>query len=166
MAEYVLGQDEDQTKVAQELLANADHPDHVVWRPRSGVPHGGVYEVPDELADRLAEHRRALRDAEAARIEDAQAAADERDAHEDVADGVLTPAEAGFAANLAPDPGAFPPDDEVKEDGEPPAEPPADETPADPADETPADTATARKKARRNTAKEGAADTPAPEETK
>lgn len=107
MAEYVLGEDENQEKVVQELLANANHPDDVVWRPRSGVPHGGVYEIQDELMDRLVEHRRAQRAAETERTEARIAAADERDATPAVAEGLVTPAEAGFAANAQGDPGAF-----------------------------------------------------------
>lgn len=106
MADYVMTEDEDQTAVVQELLANAEDPDHVQWRPRSGVPHGGVYEVPDDLAEKLLAHRRARADAQAQRIATAQAAADERDSSEAVASGLVTPAEAGFAANATGDPGA------------------------------------------------------------
>lgn len=105
MAEYVLRDDEVQQDVARELIDNAENPGDVVWQPRSGVPHGGVYQVPDELAGKLLEHRKAVADAEAKRIADALAAADERDASEAVASGLLTPAEAGFAANAAGDPG-------------------------------------------------------------
>jgi hypothetical protein len=47
MAEYILGDDEDQAAVAAELLANADDPNDVVWRPRSNLgAHAGVYEAP------------------------------------------------------------------------------------------------------------------------
>lgn len=189
MAEYVLGPDEDQTKVVQELLANAKHPDDVQWRPRSGVAHGGVYEIPDELSDRLIEHRRALADAETARIEEALTAADERDAAPGVAEGLVTPEEAGFHANTAGDPGAavdpardFDADtlsDEEWAAKYPGQERPApgtdgqlegdpdDADPAEPPAEEPAEQPAARKKARR-TAKsttEAAAD-PAAEETK
>lgn len=122
MADYVMTEDEDQTTVVQELLANAESPEHVIWRPRSGVPHGGVYEVPDDLADKLLEHRRARAQAETDRIEAAQAAADERDSSEAVASGLVTPAEAGFAANATGDPGAAVDadhgDDEAPEDAE------------------------------------------------
>lgn len=157
MAEYVLSEGEDQEKVAQELLANADHPDHVIWRPRSGVPYGGVYEIEDGLAERLIAHRRAVAEAEAERIEAAQAAADERDTAEGVAEGLVTPLEAGFAASTGTDPGAPPPapvegddlDDAEEADGdEPAATDPADEPAADEATETPA----RRKNARRRTA--------------
>jgi hypothetical protein len=103
MAEYVLREDEDLTATVQELLANADHPDDVRWQPRSGVPHGGVYEISEALSDKVIAHRRAVRDAEAKRIEDAQAAADERDADPAVAEGLATPEEAGFAANTPAD---------------------------------------------------------------
>lgn len=108
MAEYVLREDEDQTTVAQELLANADHPDHVQWRPRSGVPHGGVYEIDDGLAERMIAHRRSVAEAESTRIADALAAAEERDSADGVAEGLVTPAEAGFAASTGTDPGASP----------------------------------------------------------
>jgi hypothetical protein len=103
MAEYVLREDEDLTATVQELLANADHPDDVRWQPRSGVPHGGVYEISEALSDKVIAHRRAVRDAEAKRIEDAQEAADKRDADPAVAEGLATPAEAGFAANTPAD---------------------------------------------------------------
>ena len=116
MAEYVLREDEDQEKVAQELLANADHPDHVVWRPRSGVAHGGVYEIEDGLAERLLEHRRAVAAAEQQRIEEAQELADERDSTDGVAEGLLTPAEAGFAANRVSDLGSGDTDEDDDQD--------------------------------------------------
>lgn len=154
MADYVMTEDEDQTTVVQELLANAESPEHVVWRPRSGVPHGGVYEVPDDLADKLLEHRRARAQAETDRIDAAQAAADERDSSEAVASGLVTPAEAGFAANATGDPGAAVDvdhgDDEAPEDDAPAEQldPAADSEPA----EDDAARPTRSKRARRNAA--------------
>jgi hypothetical protein len=106
MAEYVLHEDDDQQEVVRELLAKTDHPGQVTWSPRPDVPHGGVYVVPEDLATEVLASRKAAREAQVQRIADAQAAADERDSHEAVAQGLATPAEAGFPASVGGDPGA------------------------------------------------------------
>jgi hypothetical protein len=185
MAEYVLRDDEVQQDVARQLIDNAENPADVVWRPRSGVPHGGVYEVPDELAEKLLEHRKAVADADAQRIADAQAAADERDSSEGVASGLLTPAEAGFAANASGDPGgptgkveasgrdfdAHTLSDEEWEAKYPGEDRPDLDTGELPEDEesvgdAPADEPPAPKRTKRNRAAAAKAETPATEESK
>lgn len=52
MAEVVLGAEDSQQDVVRALLDLVDNPDDVVWHPRPDVPHGGVYAVPDEVADK------------------------------------------------------------------------------------------------------------------
>lgn len=53
MAEIVLGADDNPAEVAQALLELAgEQPDRVMWAPRPDVPRGGVYVVPDEIADK------------------------------------------------------------------------------------------------------------------
>lgn len=108
MAEYVLAEDDNQEEVVRQLLKEADDPSAVAWSPRPDVPHGGVYVVPDPVAEKVLAARRAVRDTEAKRISDAQAAAEKRDSNEAVASGLATPAEAGFPADLV--------DDETPED--------------------------------------------------
>jgi hypothetical protein len=52
MAEYVLGADENRGEVARRLLAQAgDRADQVTWIPRADVPGGGVYLIPDDMAE-------------------------------------------------------------------------------------------------------------------
>lgn len=105
MTEYVLGPDEDQTVVAQRLLAAAKNPGAIQWSPRPNThPHGGVYVLPDDDAESIIAAVAAQRDAEAKRIEGALAAADERDAKAD--ETGLTPEQLGFAASIGADPGA------------------------------------------------------------
>jgi len=54
MAEYVLGPTDDQETVARALLDAAGDPDLVMWSPRPNMhPHGGVYVINDEHADRI-----------------------------------------------------------------------------------------------------------------
>jgi hypothetical protein len=99
MAEYVLAEDDDQEQVVQGLLKDADDPASVSWSPRPNTPHGGVYIVPDALAEKAIKARQDRRDAEAKRITDAQAAADKRDTDPAVQAGLATPSEAGFPAD-------------------------------------------------------------------
>lgn len=100
MAEYVLAEDDNQEEAVKRLLAEADDPNAVTWSPRPNTPHGGVYIVPDPVAEKVLAARRAEREAEAKRISDAQAAADKRDGSEAVSSGLATPEEAGFPADL------------------------------------------------------------------
>lgn len=105
MAEYVLHPDDNPADVARALLDKASDPSSVMWSPRPDVPGGGVYVVNNE--ETVAEVSRQFqqqRDAEAKRIADAQAAAEERDAKAD--ETGLTPAQLGFPANMGTDPGA------------------------------------------------------------
>lgn len=98
--EYILQEGDTHESLARDLLEQAAHPDQVVWRPRPDVYGGGVYELADSsIAERVREARAARRTEEAAAIEASLKAADERDASEDVASGLFTPAEAGFPAN-------------------------------------------------------------------
>ncbi len=74
MAEYVMGQAEDQGDVARSLLKLAgDDAGQVIWQPRADVPGGGVFTIPDSIADQV----------ESARTEDLKA---DRDARARVAD--------------------------------------------------------------------------------
>lgn len=105
--EYVLTEGDVLQEVARDLLEQAASPDQVHWSPRPDVYGGGVFVLADEgIAQRTIERRRARRADEAARIEAAQKAADERDSDPAVAEGLATPAEAGFAANAGTDPGS------------------------------------------------------------
>lgn len=63
MAEIIVKDDETPQDVARELLDQAEHPDHVVWTPRSNTPHGGVFTVPDDKVEELASRRQAAREA-------------------------------------------------------------------------------------------------------
>jgi hypothetical protein len=105
--EYVLVEGDNLQEVARDLLEQAASPDQVHWSPRPDVYGGGVFVLADEsIAQRTVERRRARRAEEAARIEAAQKAADKRDSDPAVAEGLATPAEAGFAANAGTDPGS------------------------------------------------------------
>lgn len=105
--EYPLQPGDTHESLARDLLEQAANPDQVHWSPRPDVHGGGVYVVADEgIAQRVRELRAARRREEAERIEASKAAADERDSHPDVAEGLLTPAEAGFPANAGTDPGS------------------------------------------------------------
>lgn len=58
MAEYVLKQDDDQGEIAQMLLEHAgDRAREVKWLPRPNRAHGGVFFVPDDLAEGLESDR-------------------------------------------------------------------------------------------------------------
>jgi hypothetical protein len=174
--EYVLGPDDTHKSLAQDLLSQAAHPDQVHWSPRPDVPGGGVYVLADEgIAQRVREMRAARRAEEEQRIQVAQAAAEERDSHEDVASGLLTPAEAGFPANAGTDPGsageaeanaqavadgntATAPDDAAVADDETADEPVADDpsTPEDESKMTPAQRRAAKRKANQEAAAQAA----------
>jgi hypothetical protein len=105
--EYMLEPGQSHDELARDLLEQAASPDQVHWSPRPDVYGGGVYVLADEgIAQRTREVRAARRAEQARQIEQAQAAAEERDSHPDVAEGLLTPAEAGFAANAGTDPGS------------------------------------------------------------
>jgi hypothetical protein len=105
--EYMLEPGQSHEELARDLLEQAASPDQVHWSPRPDVYGGGVYVLADEgIAQRTREVRQARRADEAKRIEEAQAAADERDANPDVAEGLLTPSEAGFSASTGTDPGS------------------------------------------------------------
>jgi hypothetical protein len=104
VAEYVLQPGDDPGDVAKQLIEAAG-PENVHWFPRPDVPGGGVFQVNDEEAIAgVARTRAAARDAETRRIEEAQAAADERDAKAD--ETGMTPHELGFPANAGTDPGS------------------------------------------------------------
>lgn len=52
MAEYVMGQDENRQQVARDLLAHAgDRAGEIQWVPRPNVEGGGVFQIPDDVAD-------------------------------------------------------------------------------------------------------------------
>jgi hypothetical protein len=53
MAEYVMGPDDKQDEVARDLMDHVgpERAHEVVWYPRPGVPGGGVFSMPDDLAD-------------------------------------------------------------------------------------------------------------------
>jgi hypothetical protein len=105
MAEVVIGPDETPTTVAQELLAQAEHPDHVVWTPRSNTPHGGVFTVPDDKIEDLVSRRENARQASEQATQARLDAASERD--ELASRTGLTPAELGFAASGPADLASF-----------------------------------------------------------
>jgi colicin import membrane protein len=97
MADIIIGPDESKEQVARELLDQAEHPDHVIWRPRSNTPHGGVFEVPDDEVEALVARREAAQQASQQLVQDRLDRAAERD---DLASRTgLTPAELGFPAN-------------------------------------------------------------------
>lgn len=80
MAEYVMGPDENQEEVSRSLLDHAgpDRASELAWFPRAGVPGGGVFFVPDDLADGISSSR-------VFRVDDADAGVtggDEDKAHE------------------------------------------------------------------------------------
>lgn len=96
MAEIALTDEDNHQEMAQELLkAAGDRPEDVVWSPRPDTPRGGVFVVPDELAERFApewETRRQAKAEEAAEAEadaaaaaaaDAQAEADAENGEDD-----------------------------------------------------------------------------------
>ena len=52
MAEYVMGEDENQRDVARALLDKAgDRAGDIQFLPRANVHGGGVFQMPDDLAD-------------------------------------------------------------------------------------------------------------------
>lgn len=53
MAEYVLGPDDNQQDVARRLMEHAgpERAHEIAWYPRPNVPGGGVFSMPDDLAD-------------------------------------------------------------------------------------------------------------------
>lgn len=105
MGEYVMHPDDNPVEVVRALLDKASDPSQVMWSPRPDVPGGGVYVVNDDaLIREVAQAQKAKRDAEAQRIADAQAAADERDKQAD--ETGLTPAQLGIPASQGSDPGA------------------------------------------------------------
>lgn len=54
MAEYVMRHDDNQEEIIKSLLEHAgDRAREIEWRPRPDRPHGGVYYVPDDLAEGL-----------------------------------------------------------------------------------------------------------------
>lgn len=58
MAEYVLKHDDDQGEIARTLLEHAgDRAGEIEWRPRPNRAHGGVFYVPDDLAEGLESDR-------------------------------------------------------------------------------------------------------------
>ena len=65
MAEYVLSDDDTKEEIAQMLLEHAgeDRAGEIEWRPRPDRPHGGVFYVPDDLADGLTSDRLSRLDA-------------------------------------------------------------------------------------------------------
>lgn len=85
MAEYVLAEGDDLEKVVQGLLADADDPNDVVWSPRPNTPHGGVYVVPDALAEKAVAARKA-RETQAETAEDETSAEEADETAEDEAD--------------------------------------------------------------------------------
>ena len=58
MAEYVMGEDENQQDVARELLEKAgDRAGDIQFLPRANVNGGGVFQMPDALADDIGSDR-------------------------------------------------------------------------------------------------------------
>lgn len=58
MAEYVLSDDDSKEEIAKMLLEHAgDRSGEIEWRPRPDRPQGGVFHVPDDLADGLTSDR-------------------------------------------------------------------------------------------------------------
>ena len=54
MAEYVMGPGENQAEVSRHLQENAgDRASEVQWSPRPNMPGGGVFVMPDSIADGL-----------------------------------------------------------------------------------------------------------------
>lgn len=54
MAEYVMGEDENQQDVARHLLKEAgDRAGDIQFLPRANVYGGGVFQMPDDLADKI-----------------------------------------------------------------------------------------------------------------
>jgi hypothetical protein len=105
MAEYVMKEGDTHQDVARRLLAEVDDPQAVAWSPRPDVYMGGVYVVNDDAAvAKVASDLKQARDAEAKRIADAQAFAEERDKQAD--ETGMTPRELGFPAAVQSDPGA------------------------------------------------------------
>lgn len=105
--EYMLEPGQSHEELARDLLEQAGSPDQVHWSPRPDVYGGGVYVLADSgIAERTRQVRMARRAEEAQRIEASLAAAEERDSDPAVADGTLTPDEAGFAPNAGTDPGS------------------------------------------------------------
>ena len=53
MAEYVMGPGDNQDAVARDLMDHAgpERAHEIAWYPRPGVPGGGVFSMPDDLAD-------------------------------------------------------------------------------------------------------------------
>lgn len=135
--EYVLVEGDNLQEVARDLLEQAASPDQVHWSPRPDVYGGGVFVLSDEtIAQRTVERRRARRAEEAAQIEASQKAADERDSHPAVAEGLATPAEAGFAANAGTDPGSAGEAERIRQDTAAQQLTPEEESDADEDDET------------------------------
>lgn len=156
--EYPLGPDDTHESLARDLLEQAANPDQVHWSPRPDVHGGGVYVLADSgIAERVREVRLARRAEEADRIAASIAAADARDADPDVASGLATPAEAGFAANT---PAAVSGPDEAEET--------VDDAEGDGTDgeakRTPAQKRAATKKAKQEAAAEADADAAADQE--
>ena len=65
MAEYVLNDTDTQEEIAKMLLEHAgeDRAREIEWRPRPDRPQGGVFYVPDDLADGLTSDRLSRLDA-------------------------------------------------------------------------------------------------------
>lgn len=58
MAEYVLSKDDSREEIAKMLLEHAgDRAGEIEWRPRPDRAQGGVFYVPDDLADGLTSDR-------------------------------------------------------------------------------------------------------------
>lgn len=58
MAEYVMGEDENQQDVARDLLDKAgDRAGDVQFTPRANVHGGGVFQMPDDLAEQISSDR-------------------------------------------------------------------------------------------------------------
>lgn len=153
--EYYLQEGDTHESLARDLLEQAANPDQVHWSPRPDVYGGGVYLLSDgSIAERVREARAARRAEEGKRIEASLKAAAERDSHEDVASGLLTPAEAGFAASISPAETAGE-DDAADEDEEPEG-----------ADEEPERLTPAQKRARTKAQKQAEAEKAAADEEK
>lgn len=166
--EYALGPDDTHESLAKDLLEQAEHPGQVTWSPRPDVHGGGVYVLADEgIAQRVREVRYARRAEDARKQEAAEAFAKTRDESPDVAEGLATPAEAGFPASIGGDPGAAgtetAPAETVEDEG------PADEEPADDNSTTPEDesrqTPAQKRAAKREAAKKAEAEAAAAEKT-
>lgn len=65
MAEYVLNDNDTQEEIARMLLEHAgeERAGEIEWRPRPDRPQGGVFYVPDDLADGLTSDRLSRLDA-------------------------------------------------------------------------------------------------------